>query len=1005
MSESILKALMRLFAIVANVNTEEEENSSRNIVEAYLKQMLNEELLKEYLSLFDEFVKIHHRKKGKKRISSNSVKVLAICEQINEELRQEQKMLVLLQLLEYISYVPDSGDDEMEFVQTVAGTFNIPDNEYKNIKAFILDSIEEIEIPQRIKILIVSAGETSSHPLFKHINLPGLEGKIYILHIESTDMYIFRYKGKDQLSLNGQVIKPNWGYLLVKGSTIRGKKIKPLYFSDIVSQYLQEKTKSKIVFNAENIDFRFRNGNNGIRKFTFSEETGRLIGIMGGSGAGKSTLLNIFNGNIKPQQGTITINGYDIYRDKDKLKGVIGFVPQDDLLIEELTVYQNLYYNAKLCFDNFTEEELQESIKKTLLDLDLYEIKDLKVGGVLNKFISGGQRKRLNIALELIREPAVLFVDEPTSGLSSMDSEMVMDLLKEQSLKGKLVIINIHQPASDIYKLFDNLLILDKGGHIAYYGNPIDAIIYFKKMTNHVNAEEGECTACGNVNPEQVLEILEAKVVDEYGKLTRNRKTSPKEWYKKYNKNIAPNIGIKQSKDPIPETKFKIPGAFKQFSIFIIRDVLSKFTNKQYLLINFLEAPLLAVILGYFTKYIAGEEYVFNLNENLPAYLFMAVVVSLFLGLTVSAEEIIKDRKILQREAFLNLSKTSYINSKVLILFVISAIQSFSFVLIGNFILGISGMNIQYFLILFTGSAFANMLGLNISAGLNSVVTIYILIPFILVPQLLLSGVIVKFDKLHKSVSSYKYVPFAGDMMTSRWMYEALVVTQYKNNKYEKHFFEVNKKISENMFKANFLIPELKSQLTKIEKSENSDGLETLNATKLLKNEILKMQSTELNKECALDLDKEWQSDKIREYLKNAEVFFTNKLREYEYQKDGIYSALYEKYGKEAVMSLKDNYHNQSVTDICLNNQEINKYVIAENEIIQTTNPIYKTPDSNIGRAHFYAPVKIFYGKKIDTYYFNILFIWFTTLLLYFALQTDALRKLLNYLGNIKFRK
>src|ERR1035438_8621145 len=139
-----------------------------------------------------------------------------------------------------------------------------------------------------------------------------------------------------------------------------------------------------------------------------------------------------------------------------------------------------------------------------LTDLGLYETRDLKVGSPLEKTISGGQRKRLNIALELIREPAVLFVDEPTSGLSSRDSENIMDLLKELALKGKLVFVVIHQPSSEIFKMFDKLMILDVGGYPIYYGNPVDAVIYFKTIINHVNSNESECITCGNVNPELI---------------------------------------------------------------------------------------------------------------------------------------------------------------------------------------------------------------------------------------------------------------------------------------------------------------------------------------------------------------------------------------------------------------------------------------------------------------------------------------------------------------------
>ena len=148
------------------------------------------------------------------------------------------------------------------------------------------------------------------------------------------------------------------------------------------------------------------------------------------------------------------------------------------------------------------------------------------------------------------------------------------------------------------------------------------------------------------------------------------------------------------------------------------------------MLINFLEAPLLALIIGYFTKYISDENgvlaYVFSKNENLPAYIFMAVVVALFMGLTVSAEEIIRDQKILKRESFLHLSRLSYLHSNILVLFLISAIQTLSFVIIGNSILEIKGLTFQYWIVLFSASCMANMIGLNLSSGLNSVVAIYI---------------------------------------------------------------------------------------------------------------------------------------------------------------------------------------------------------------------------------------------------------------------------------------
>lgn len=1023
MSESILKALMRLFAIIANVNKDGVSKTSRSIVESYLKQHLNQQTVDEYLNLFDEYIEFHHGDvtkedgtKVRKRTSSNSVKVLMICQQINEELQQDQKVVVLIQLLEFISYGDEITDKELDFVETVADTFKIPASDYKNSQAFILDSPENI--PQKDQLLIIDNKKDYEDPEIKHISNKNLEGKILVLQIVSTNMYFFRFLGDQELYLNGHIILVNRAYFLNKGSSIRSSKITPIYYSDIVAKFLHSKVKSKVVFTAKDVEFRFKNSSNGIQSFNFSEEGGVLVGIMGGSGVGKSTLLNVLNGNLEPNSGQILINGQSIYEDHEELEGVIGFVPQDDLLIDELTVYQNLYYNAKLCFNNFNEEQICEAVDKVLEDLDLYQIKDLTVGTPLNKFISGGQRKRLNIALELIREPSILFVDEPTSGLSSMDSEMVMDLLKEQTLKGKLVIINIHQPSSDIYKMFDKLIVMDKGGYPIYYGNPIDAVVYFKTMSNHVNALESECPTCGNVNPEKVLQIIESKVVDEYGRLTKNRKIAPEEWFNSYKNNIESKNLIKDSKHELPENHFSVPGRFKQFKIFAIRNILSKLTDKQYLLINFLEAPLLAMILGFFTKYISGTStdpnaYVFAQNENIPIYMFMCVVVALFIGLTVSAEEIIRDRQILKREAFLNLSKFSYINSKVVIMFLISAIQTISFVVIGNLILEIHGMTLAHWLVLFTTSCFANMLGLNISASLNSVVTIYILIPFILVPQLLFSGTMVKFEKLHKTFANYKYVPVIGDIMTSRWAYEALAVYQFKNNKFQKHFFDLEQEMSEAAFISNFLVSQLENKIDNVLKHiDNDEKIEDRKYDlEIVKNEMKiigdKYSKGDFPLADKLNTDEfdEKIANQAQFYLSDVRKEFNKKYSKASRLKDDKFAELIKTLGdKSEVDKLKQDYHNQALNDFVLNKQELNKIHEIKGRLIQLMEPVYKMPEANNGRAHFYAPYKKIFGKSIDTYWFNIIVIWLTSLVLYITLLTNAFKKALVFFESISFR-
>ncbi|MBG0861257.1 MAG: ATP-binding cassette domain-containing protein, partial [Bacteroidales bacterium] len=800
MSEAILNALVQLFALISDIHDETVITSrEKDIVRTFLARHLNNELVARYMKKFEEYLAVYNAEsttrdtiKDRKHISLNAVRILAICEKINQELHQKQKVYVLVQLMDFISLGQKITENELDFLQTVSTALYLPTDEYEDIKDFIMDG--KAGAGRRKEILYIDSSREAPHGTEKHIYDENLKGTIKFLHLPGSNTYLMRYSGSENLYLNGEIIFSDQTHIFDHGSSIRGAGITPVFYTEVVSFISEATFESKIYIDANNVEFKFRNSENGIHNLNFHEVSGKLVGVIGGSGVGKSTTLSVLNGTLKPQRGEVLINGYNLYdrNEMEFLRGVIGFVPQDDLLIEDLTVFQNIYFNARMCLNNLPENEIIEVVNRTLVDFDLEEIKDLKVGNPLKKVISGGQRKRINIALELLREPTLLFVDEPTSGLSSVDSEIVMNLLKEQTYKGKLVVVNIHQPSSEVYKLFDKIMIIDRGGYQIYYGIPTEAIVYFKKAIKLSNPDEDQCAKCGNVNTDQILQMIEAKVVDEQGKPTRTRKITPTEWVEKFRESSRGLLkqGI-TGKIRLPQNNYSIPGLFKQAMIFFQRDFLSKLANKQYILISLLGPPMLALLLSYFTKYIRDDIYKFSLNDNIPAFLFMCVITSLFFGLMISSEEIVKDRKILKRESFLNLSWFSYLNSKVLIMFILSAIQTFSFVVIGNLILGIKGMTISYWLVLFTTSCCANMIGLNLSSAFSSVIAIYIIIPFIIIPQLLFSGVLVKYDKLHTgSLSSREYVPVIGDLMPARWAFEAIAVEQFKNNDYEKHLYE-----------------------------------------------------------------------------------------------------------------------------------------------------------------------------------------------------------------------
>lgn len=1015
MSEKILKALLQLFAIIAKGDAVGEGARPDNaaILERFLRKQFSPEVAAAHMARYQAFVQAFHAsggqsRAGRKRTSLNSVKILKICTQVNEELNQRQKFVVLVHLIEFINSNEEVTDQEAEFVATVAETFNITQDDFARCRRFVEGQVQQRE--DSAHLLYIDAAVSSGHQHARHIHAHGLEGELRVLHVPSVNLYVMRYSGTGEVTMNGQRMAPDSHYVLSNGTSVRPPNGIPIYYSDILSAFMQKGSRSRIVFKADAIEYTFPNGRIGLHELRLAETGGKLIGIMGGSGSGKSTLLNVLNGNLKPSRGHVTINGIDVHTERDRIRGVIGHVSQDDLLIEELTVFQNLFFNAKLSFGDQTDEQVSERVLRMLQTLGLYETKDLKVGSPLEKTISGGQRKRLNIALELIREPSVLFVDEPTSGLSSRDSENIMDLLKELALKGRLVFVVIHQPSSDIFKLFDRLLLMDQEGHPVYHGDPVDAVVYFKRVTGQVNSEVGQCSACGNVNPEQIFNILEAKLVDEYGNETDQRRIGPEAWNEVFRAQMEGRVAQVADERSVPKSTFAVPDRIRQLKVYFQRDLLSKLANRQYVLINLLEAPALAFLMAFFLKFYrtghgTAGEYIFRQNDNIPQYLFIAVIVALFLGLTVSAEEIIRDRKILAREKFLDLSWMSYLLSKVGILFLISAIQTGLFVLVGHTVLDIQGQHLQHWLLLFSTSCFANVLGLNVSASFNSAKVIYIMIPVLIIPQLLFSGIIVKFDKLHPWFSSERSVPVLGNIMASRWAYEGMAVTQFMDNRYEREFYALDQRMKTANWKKDLWVRELENSMGNVERSLNGhpEGIDLAYELGLIRREMEK-ESAQLKGfvfERMADLHPERVDHDVLDALKSSLDVLTshyrNVYRQAEAAKEERIAAMTsDTESRAAYFALLDEFRNESLSDVVTNKNDVNVIVADQGELVQKSDPIYLEPmRSGFFGAHFYAPAKWVSGMRIPTLWANALVLWAMALTLALTLYFELFPRLL----------
>ena len=589
------------------------------------------------------------------------------------------------------------------------------------------------------------------------------------------------------------------------------------------------------------LSLRFKTGDVALDGLSFAVTRGEMVCVMGASGSGKSTLLKAICGQGPPTSGAVLLNGQSFYSHLEALRGYVAYVPQDDAFDEHLSILENLDYAAAIRSPHLSAKDRMRRIDSKLIELGLSERRDSVVGSSVKKHLSGGERKRLNIGLDMISSADVYLFDEPTSGLSSKDSEHVIEIVRSLS-HNKIVLVTIHTPTSKIFQMFNKAILLDKGGRLVFFGTPQETLQYFATAEHEqqFGTELGGCPSCGTTRPEFIFDVLETPLRDlsgdiiyeenSKGQLVPARRYSPDYWRDKYESfrliQEMRQISLKQEPPtvlPVPSDKkepTRLRDEWVRVTTILKRAFVSKLRNRTNLWTTIFEAPLLAALIGFVLRYAENSSYDFASAFHIPTYLFLALVVAMFLGLTNSCDDIIRDRPILERERNLNIHLPYYVLSKFFTLSLFAVVQSVLFLLIGDAILEIRGMFWPYLWFMGTTAVAGVAGGLLISSLVNDAKTAANIVPLVLIPQIILGGALIKYDEMNRNLD-FLYaltrdraakdqhqaddrmkpkdveVPFICQFIPMRWSYEAMVVAQAKLNPFTRRQDILTEKIEQ----------------------------------------------------------------------------------------------------------------------------------------------------------------------------------------------------------------
>lgn len=493
-----------------------------------------------------------------------------------------------------------------------------------------------------------------------------------------------------------------------------------------------------------------------------------LVGLMGPSGAGKTTLMTALNGYLPPREGRVLFNGQDLYASFEHFRLGIGYVPQDDILHGELTVAEALYFTARLRFPADTSDgEIGQRIDRILGQLGIAHIRDSLIGMPTRKVVSGGERKRVVVAMELLNDPPVLFLDEPTSGLSSEDALSVMQCLRALAREGRTILLTIHQPSREVFRLLDNLAIVSRDvksgqpARLVYYGPAYPEAIRFFNPDKDLPAEPA---------PEGVLRGL------------AERPTA--EWLKRYHASplkqrfVDQRAGRGLMRGSVAPKSPQRPSALGQAIVLLRRGVALKTRDVWNSTILLAQAPVIALlfVLIFSAATWKDDNPISRQQGGLATatVLFLVNITAIWFGCSNAAREIVAEWAVFSRERMVGLQLSAYVGAKLGLLSLIGLTQCILLLTIVKGGCRVDVPWLQLLASLFLSMLVGSSLGLLISALARSSEVAISLVPLAILPMVVLGGMMQPLHEMDQPARSL------AQLVPSRWAFELSIQSEVK---------------------------------------------------------------------------------------------------------------------------------------------------------------------------------------------------------------------------------